>query len=189
MSARSATSSLGLTEHEGMLLALVHREQPITAYQLFKIFEGSPVSSINTSKGQIYPAIRRLKNRKLLRAKRVTGDARGTEELTLTKNGEAAVRAWVLKLDDSHVVLDDPLRTRVLSFDVLSRQEQLEWVAKAKSLVWTRRKILDEYDRSVEMPYQDFAYHSVAETLRVKMEWLDELLYHLANPEPDERSS
>ena len=71
MSARAA-SNQGVTEHEGMLLALVFREQPITAYQLFKIFEESPVSSINTSKGQIYPAMRRLKSRKLVRAQKVT---------------------------------------------------------------------------------------------------------------------
>lgn len=167
-----------------MLLALVFREQPITAYQLFKIFEESPVSSINTSKGQIYPAIRRLKERKLVQARKVSGDGRGTEELSLTAAGLEAVKGWVMRLDDSHLVLDDPLRTRVISFDVLTKEEKLEWIATAKELVWKRRQLLDQYDQSVEMPYQEFAYKSVAESLRLKMEWLDQLLFHFGIPGP-----
>ena len=42
-----------LTEHEGMLLALIIRQQPVRPYQLYKMFEQSPVTSINSSKGQL----------------------------------------------------------------------------------------------------------------------------------------
>jgi DNA-binding PadR family transcriptional regulator len=170
-----------VSEHEGMLLALVLRRQPVTTYQIYKFFEQSPVSSINSSKGQIYPAIRRLKERALLKAEPIRGSKQ--EELSVTAIGKDAVRKWTNSIGPAQIALDDPLRTRVLSFDVLSREEQIEWVARAKSLVKGRREALDEYNKSVDVPYQQFAYQSVSETLRVKMEWLDELLYFLVRPD------
>lgn len=174
-------SDMKITEHEGMLLALMLRQQPVTAYQLFRFFETSPVTSINASKGQLYPAIRRLRARGLIEGRKVAGDGRGAEALSVTKAGEGAVRAWVQEIDGAHIALDDPLRTRILSFDLLSREERLQWIARAKALVKQRRAIVDDYNKSVTVPYQDFAYASVVEALRVRMEWLDELLYHVAS--------
>ena len=55
-----ADGDLSLTDHEGTFLALVLRIQPVTAYLVSKIYDGSPVSNFNTSKGKIYPLIRRL---------------------------------------------------------------------------------------------------------------------------------
>lgn len=164
-----------------MLLALVLREQPVTAYQLMRIFADSPVSSINTSKGQVYPAIARLRARKLLQARAVANDRRGTEELALTDAGREAVKRWVRDLDSSQIVLDDPLRTRVLSFDVLTRQEKLEWIAEAKSLVRQRRLDLERYNEDVDLPFQDLVYQSASESLQLKSEWLDELMHRLTS--------
>ena len=171
-----------VTEHEGMLLALILREQPVTAYHLFRLLGESPVTSINASKGQLYPAVRRLKSRNLVEARKVAGDGRNAEELSVTDAGCLAVKEWTLEINESHVVLDDPLRSRVLSFDLLSRNQQVEWIVSAKALVKKRREILDEFNQSVTLPYQDLAYRSAAEALRSKMEWLDELLYAIAVP-------
>jgi len=98
----------------------------------------------------------------------------------VTDAGRDMVRSWTRAIDATHITLDDPLRTRILSFDMLSRDERLEWIVKAKALVKQRRAIVEEYNQSVTVPYQDFAYASVMEALRVKMEWLDELLFHVA---------
>ena len=45
-----------LTEHEGMLLALLSREEPVTAYQLYRIFEQSPVRSMRARGNCILPS-------------------------------------------------------------------------------------------------------------------------------------
>src|SRR5688572_1020824 len=82
-----------LTDHEGTFLSLVLRIQPTTAYQVTKIYEASPVNNFNTSKGKIYPLIRRLTERGLLSKQLVEGDGRGTEALLCTRAGEKAVRA------------------------------------------------------------------------------------------------
>jgi len=177
------SAKLELTEHEGMLLALLAREEPATAYQLYRIFEDSPVSSINTSKGQLYPAIRRLRERGLVAATKVAGDGRKAEDLRVTPEGLAAVQKWVREIGAAHVVLDNPLRTRMLSLDLLTRAERMEWVARAKALVRAKQASVDEYLQSVSIPYQQSAYQGITETLRVEMEWLDELLYVIVGDE------
>ena len=176
----SGNTDRKVTEHEGIVLALVMRQQPASAYQLFKIFEQSPVTSFNASKGQLYPAIRRLKERGFLHAKKVAGDGRNAEELTVTKAGQGAIRAWVRDLAATHIVLEDPLRTRIMSFGLLTREERLEWIARAKALVKQRADVVDAYAASVDVPYQSFVHSSIIDALRVKMEWLDALLYHTA---------
>src|SRR6185295_15607876 len=116
-------SDMKITEHEGMLLALMLRQQPVTAYQLFRFFETSPVTSINASKGQLYPAIKRLRERGLIEGRKVAGDGRGAEALSVTDAGRDMVQSWTRAIDATHITLDDPLRTRILSFDMLSREE------------------------------------------------------------------
>lgn len=166
-----------------MLLALILRQQPVKAYQLHKFYEESPVSSLNASKGQVYPAIRRLKERGLIEARKVKGDGRNPEVLGATTAGREAVRRWLLTIDDSHVVLDDPLRSRLLSFDLLSPQERLEWVARAKALVKKRSAIISAYDQKVEVPFQVHVARNANALLQAKMDWLDELLFDLADPQ------
>ena len=180
MSKAPRAETTRLTENEGMLLALVLRQQPVKPYQLHKIYENSPISSINASKGQVYPAIRRLKERGLIESKKVEGDGRNPETLVATDAGVEAVRRWVNDIEDSHIVLDDPLRTRLLSLELLGPQERLEWVARAKALVKERSERVETYNRSVTLPFQDHVARNARKMLHGKMEWLDELLYDLA---------
>jgi DNA-binding PadR family transcriptional regulator len=166
-----------------MLLALVIRQQPVRTYQLYKIFEQSPVTSINSSKGQLYPAIRRLKAKGLISGQSVGGDGRNVEELSATPEGKAAAAAWVLEIRDDHINLEDPLRTRMLSFDLLTKEQRIAWIANAKALVKARREVVEEFNRNITVPYQRIAFLGTMEMLRVKMEWLDELLYDQVNAE------
>ena len=92
------------------------RRQPVTAYQLLRLYEQSPVSSFNESKGSLYPLIRRLKARGLIAAQPVAGDGRKAERLTCTAAGRAAARRWVTQLEPRHILPDDPLRTKAISF-------------------------------------------------------------------------
>ena len=86
------------------------RAEPITAYQIAKVYEDSPVSNFNTSKGKIYPIIKRLREAGLLRATSVPGDARGTETLSTTAKGREAVRSWVKSVRPAHLLPEDPLK-------------------------------------------------------------------------------
>ena len=170
---------LDLTDHEGTFLALVLRVQPVTAYEVSRIYQESPVSSFNTSKGKIYPMIRRLEERGLLAKARVESDARGTERLSCTARGRDAVRAWVRELKPTHVMLEDPLRTKVQSFDLLSAEERVEWVLKAKEALEASLERLDDYGESVTVPFQDFVHDNAVRSTRARIVWLDRMLAQL----------
>ena len=176
---KSASTDLGTTENEGLILSLVVRQQPVTAYQLYRILVESPTKAINASKGQLYPAIRRLEARGMIKREEVSGDRRQSEHLFATDLGREAVRNWVQSIDVSHIVLDDPLRTRVLAFESLSKSEQVAWVIRAKALVKAKHEELDRFNDTVQVPFQRYAYMTAKESLRIKMSSLDELLYEL----------
>lgn len=168
-----------LTYYEGSLLGVVLRNQPVTAYALLKVYEQSPVTSFNTSKGSVYPLIKRLKAAGLLEAEAKVGRGRNPEALRCTPAGVEAVRAWVKGVRAEDVNLDDPLRTMLLSFPSLSRDEQIEWVTDAKAHVAQKLKQVEEYSATVTVPFQHFAHRSAVESLRLKMEWLDDLQYEI----------
>lgn len=166
-----------LTDDEGTFLALLARVQPATAYQLSKIYAGSPVSNFGTSKGKIYPLIRRLKARGLLVAKAVAGDARGTEALSCTPAGKAAIRAWVKQIRPSHLLPEDMLRTKLQSFDLLSKEEQIEWLVDVKKGLLGKLDELDTYGREVTVPFKDQVHDNALSALRCRMDWLDRVLH------------
>jgi DNA-binding PadR family transcriptional regulator len=168
-----------LTDHEGTFLSLVLRIQPATAYQVTKIYEESPVSNFNTSKGKIYPLIRRLVERGLIAKRDVAGDGRGTEQLLCTAEGEKAVREWVGQIRPSHLLLDDPLRTRVQSFGLLSHEERIAWVVEIKELLHGKLAELEAYGKEVEAPFKEFLHDNAVQSLRTRMDWLDRMLFAL----------
>lgn len=177
----SVIGTYNLSDHEGTFLALVLRIQPATAYQVTKIYEESPVSNFNTSKGKIYPLIRRLVDRGLIAKRPVAGDGRGSEELLCTDEGRKAVREWVGRIRPTHILLDDPLRTRVQSFGLLSRDEQIAWIVEAKRQLHDKLAELNAYDAEVEAPFKEFLHDNAVQSVRMRMDWLDRMLFSIVS--------
>ena len=171
---------LSLTDNEGPLLALVLRVQPVTAYQIAKIYADSPVTNFNASKGKLYPLIQRLVGRGLLKAEAVPGDRRGTELLTVTATGKRAVKAWVPDIRPGHLLLEDPLRTKVQSFDLMTRQEQIDWIIEAKAQLAAKLESVEEYGKGVTVPFKHFVHDNAVSSLRCRMDWLDRMLYRIS---------
>lgn len=165
-----------LSDHEGALLDLVRRTQPVTAYRIVKIFELSPVAAFNSSLGQVYPTIKRLAKTGLVESISVEGDARGTATWTCTDKGAAALRNWVLDIKSSHLLMDDPLRTKLMSFDLLTQEERLLWLVDVKAELSSKLEEQVAYDQNVELPYQDAVHDNVVSSLRARMDWLDRVL-------------
>lgn len=177
-----------LTEDEGIFLALLVRVEPATAYQLSKIYAESPVSNFGTSKGKIYPLIQRLEKRGLLKKKPVVGDSRGSELLSATANGRKAVREWVMELKPDHFLVDDPLRTRLQSFDLLTAHQQLEWIEKAREGLQRKLEELEAYGAAVTVPFKELVHDNAVATVHSRMDWLDRLQRSLANERRVQRS-
>ena len=164
-----------LTDDEATFLALLVRVQPATAYQLSKIYADSPISNFGTSKGKIYPMIRRLKERGLIGAKMIAGDARNIEILRSTTKGRDALRSWVRQVKPGHLLPEDPLRTMVQSFELLSREERLQWIEDVRSGLRFKLAELEEYGATVQVPYKDQVHDNAVSSIETRLGWLDRL--------------
>ena len=177
-----------LTDDEGTFLALLLRVQPASAYQLSKIYEASPVSNFGTSKGKIYPMIARLRDAGLLTGKRTARGTRHVEQLTCTRAGETAVRTWLIEIRPEHLLLEDPLRTKIQSFDLLSRMEQIEWLIEAKAQLQKKLDELEAYGETVTVPFQDWVHDNAVSALRSRLDWIDRVLVELGRAKPAQAS-
>lgn len=166
-------STVRLTDNEGTLLALVRRAQPITAYEIARVYDASPVSNFNTSKGKIYPLVKRLKQLGLLTGAAVEGDRRGTERLSSTPAGDEALRGWLLDRRGPHILLEDPLRTQVQSFDLLTRHERLDWIASARAALEDKLAELAAYADTVDVPYHELVHDNAVSSVTARLAWLD----------------
>jgi len=164
-----------LTDDEGTFLSLLVRLEPATAYQLIKVYADSPVSNFGTSKGKIYPLIRRLKERGLIATTPVRGDGRRSEELSSTARGREAARSWVLDIRPNHLLLEDPLRTKVQSFGLLSLDEQLAWIEGARSALRAKLSEVEQYGLEVSVPYKEPVHDNAVSSLKGRLSWLDRL--------------
>jgi DNA-binding PadR family transcriptional regulator len=169
-----------LTDDEGTFLALLIRMQPATAYQLSKVYAESPVSNFGVSKGKIYPLINRLKKKGLLDAEKVE-DRKGAERISTTALGREAVRSWVREIRPNHLLLEDPLRTKVQSFELLSEEERLEWIATAHAQLQAKLAEVRQYAESVTVPYKRQVLDNAVSAIRARITWLNRVRKSLTN--------
>ncbi len=161
-----------LTDSEGALLSLVLRQQPITAYQIGKVFAASPVHTFNTSTGKLYPLIRRLAERGLLKAEEVVGDQRGTQRFVCTEAGKQVLRRWVLTIRPEHDLLHDPLRKKLQAFELLSNEEQLEWLGFATQRLEAKLEEVEQWPTEAEGAFGDLVKESARAALVGRLSWL-----------------
>ena len=174
-----SASKYELSDNEGTLLALILRLQPTTTYQLMKVYADSPVSNFHAGKGKTYPIVARLEALQLISKRKLKLDRRGTEELRCTAAGRAAVKAWVRQIRPEHLMLEDPLRTKVQSFDLLTAVERTDWIVSAKQQLHKKLQQLDAYGKEVDVPFKDFVHDNAVRSLRARLDWLDMLDLYL----------
>jgi DNA-binding PadR family transcriptional regulator len=83
-----------LTDFEHVLLGVIDRE-PRSGYGLKKTFSASPSSVYQPSPGALYPALRRLEARGLLRAEKITNGRRPLRMYYVTDAGRAIHMDWL----------------------------------------------------------------------------------------------
>ena len=84
-----------LTDFEQVLLGLIASE-PRSGYGLKKMFNASPASVYQPSPGALYPALRRLEDRGLLKAEKRVSSGRRTQRLyQVTEAGRAVHVDWL----------------------------------------------------------------------------------------------
>lgn len=87
-------SGRALTGFEHILLGTIDAG-PSSGYQLKKVFSSSPSSVYQPSPGALYPALRRLEARGLLRAERISNGRRDQRQYHVTEAGHAVHLDWL----------------------------------------------------------------------------------------------
>jgi DNA-binding PadR family transcriptional regulator len=91
----STAAGRPLTDFEQVLLGVIAGE-PRSGYGLKKMFNASPASVYQPSPGALYPALRRLEGRGLLRAEnKVSSGRRALRLYHVTQAGRAAYLHWL----------------------------------------------------------------------------------------------
>lgn len=165
-----------VSDGEGTLLSLVERAQPVTVYEISKIYLSSPVTHFGTSKGKLYPMVRRLKELGLLAGEEIAGDKRRTEHLCCTDEGIAALRNWAKRIDPAHLLLDDPLRTRIQSLHLLGIGEQIEWLEQLSAEMRTKICEVKAYVEATDLPEADIMLDNVRASSEARLAWVERTL-------------
>jgi DNA-binding PadR family transcriptional regulator len=169
-----------MTNSEALVLSLIECVQPITAYQIRKVLAESPTSNISNSTGKIYPIIRRLKADGLITASAVENDRRGAERLTCTERGRQAIRQWVKTVGSAHMLLEDPLRSKVLGFHLLSKGEQVRWLKAVRVDLVAKLAEIKAYGRKYPGRYMEIALENARLSTQARIAWVDLALERIA---------
>ncbi len=113
-----------LTEMEGLVLALLHRDGPLTAYEIKEAFRKSPSAFWSGSAGAVYPLVKRLEKRDILSSTDISETRRPRREFTLTERGEQLMLAWLSDVERAVDPGYDPLRTRMQFAGMLEDQQR-----------------------------------------------------------------
>lgn len=164
-----------LTENEGGLVALIQRKGPLSAYQIAKEYDASPVYTFNTAKGKLYPLLERLIERGLVESERVLHDRRRTKLYSCTDLGRKALKRWVNSFRAEHELPPDPLRRKLQAFELLTVEEQRAWVDEARARLQHRLEAVEAFDAKADGVFMKLAQENARLSLRGRLQWLDDL--------------
>jgi DNA-binding PadR family transcriptional regulator len=167
------------SELEGVVLGMLWAMGPKTAYSIRQTFLKSPNPHWATSAGTIYPLVKRLHQRGLIRAERHATGKREGLMYTLTPNGMKALKRWIGPTPPpvATAVPIDPLRLRIRFMGALSEKERKVLFNAArrdlkKSLKWLESegvKSRDEKD-----PFLYLAFRGSIMTNKSRLAFVDE---------------
>lgn len=123
-----------LSELEGVVLGMLWSMGPKTAYSIRQIFLKSPSPHWATSAGTIYPLMKRLHQRGLIRSERHATGKREGLMYTLTPGGMKALRHWIGPHPPAvaTAVPVDWLRLRLRFLGALPERDQLALIKNSK---------------------------------------------------------
>jgi len=180
MRTNTERSKDALTEIEGSVLGMISRKGPCTAYALRREFTESPSQYWSASSGAVYPLVRRLERRRLIRVKRKTRDGREGSLYVLTAAGHEALTDWLNGLDATATISvpPDPLRNRVAFFALLEHSRQQVVVARAIEGLRSHLERVLAHTERLETLGRTFEYlvsDGARRMLESRLEWLLEV--------------
>jgi DNA-binding PadR family transcriptional regulator len=186
-----------LTDFEQVLLGLVYAA-PSTGYDLKHEFAATPLGVYQPSSGAIYPALRRLERRSLLRAQQWLppdtngrpGRARRRVIYSITDQGRAAHAAWVRQpVNPATIATDLPLHLMrfVMMEPLVSRAEVLAFLAELRDALAAELEGLERFTAAAAagMPnrHAPLALDHGVSVKVASLAWVKRTINALAGPE------
>jgi DNA-binding PadR family transcriptional regulator len=164
-----------LSDVEACALGVVWQHGPCTAYAVRKEFAASHTPRWSASAGSIYPVLRRLVERRLVRPTAEDWGPRSRTRFALTARGLAALRRWVAPPFDAALAGPpyDPLRTRSCFLDARSPAQRIQFVHEAVRA--TRAALAALRDANPDSTFERLARRGSVLALAARLRGLDEL--------------
>jgi len=180
---RHTLSMRKLSELEGAVLGVISLYEPLTPYQIRKVFARSPNPHWSGSAGSIYPLVERLARKRLLSARaHVTGERRGLK-YSLTAAGRKVLRSWIMDAKHEKLVgISDLLRLRFRFLSALKTTEQRRFVVAMIRKMTEEVKKIEADSRKKFSSHDDYSYFTARGALlmaRARLIWLQEVRRHL----------
>jgi DNA-binding PadR family transcriptional regulator len=170
-----------LTELEGCVLGEIWDKGPCTAYAVRQEFLRSLNPYWSGSAGAIYPLIKRLDERKYVRAHDHATGRRASKRYVVTAAGSRALRGWLgpARAEATAAVPMDPLRNRILYLRALPSAEQIRFLRSAETGL--RRHLEELRGLGVERAQQEGPAHKLVlegaiAMMQARLEWLHAII-------------
>jgi DNA-binding PadR family transcriptional regulator len=163
-----------LTELEGAALSVISDLGSCTPYQVRQNFLSSRSREWSGSAGAVYPAIRRLHSRGLLRAQ-ATEDARRSVRFSLSASGRKSFRSWVKDTERASGSGLDPFRCRADQWDRLPATSRRALFKALMQQLKQRLAYLDDLFHRPDTPERQALVLEV-ELHKTRLRWLERQL-------------
>ena len=161
---------------ERVVLGVIWRDGPCTAYRVRQEFVESPTSHWSGSQGSIYPLLRKLESRGLVSSRRDLDDQRNTKQLNITPAGKKQLQAWFdpVQSPDSFLLEYDAIRTRMFFVQVLTPARRERYFDQLEQRLRDQQK---QFAREIRGCTDDQLLHRIAwegllASNKAKLGWL-----------------
>ena len=172
-----AKSKRGLSELEGVCLGLVRQHDPCTAYKVRQKLKEAPSSHWQASAGSVYPLLTRLEEEGLITTTSDKADGRGRRMLSITKQGRASLKKWMLAGSSQALIssVTDPIRSRMFFLDVLGESQRTAYldqlISEMESYLAETKKHLEETSKTDEL-FDYLGSLGAVKITEARLEWL-----------------
>jgi PadR family transcriptional regulator AphA len=180
-----------LTAFEHILLGLICAE-PSSGYDLKRIFAATPMGIYQPSSGTLYPALRRLEQRKLVKAQASSSprgqSARHRRVYEPTQAGRAAHLTWLRTPPEPATVSRDlglHLMRFVMMEHLLPPEEVLTFMQNLADTLAALTAQLNQYAATADLPSRHSRLaldHGIA-THHASLHWAEQTLAALSSPD------
>jgi DNA-binding PadR family transcriptional regulator len=174
-----------LSELEGAVLGVVSQHEPLTPYQVRRVFAHSPNPHWSASAGSIYPLVQRLARGRLLTARDHATGARKSLKYSLTAAGRRVLRGWILEVEHTKVATtSDLVRLRVFFLSELAPAEQRQFIDHMIQKIPAVIAQDEDYCRAKQKAGDTFGFMGARGAVlmnRARLEWLKEVRANLGS--------